>query len=71
MLGASSAEGKEVMRALTNLSKHLPPGSVSPGIEQTAMQNFMSQQRQAAPQQAILSQMAAKQGGAAPPAAAA
>lgn len=77
MLGAGSAEGKDVMRALTTLSKHLPPGSVTPGIEQTQMQNFMSQQRQAQPQQAMMQALAAKGGapggspGGAPPASAA
>ena len=44
MLGAGSEPGKDVLKALNMLAKHVPSGSVTPGAERTnidrmAMQN--------------------------------
>lgn len=62
LLGADSDPGKDVMKALTSLSKHIPPGSTSPGVERTGLQSMMQQQRQDQPQAALL--RALGQGGA-------
>lgn len=69
-LGAGTEAGKDVLKALTSLSKHVPPGANSPGVEQTAMMKMMQDQRQQQPQIAAMRQaMAGAQnaGGAAPP----
>ena len=49
LLGAGSEVGKDVLKSLTMLTKHIPPGAVSPGLEQSAMSNTMTQMRQNAP----------------------
>ena len=54
LLGAGTEAGKDVLKALTTLSKHVSPGAVSPGIERTALQRLMMQQRQQAPQIAAM-----------------
>ncbi len=58
MLGIASDPGKDVMKALNMLAKHVPPGAVTPAaeknsIEKMAMQNAqqgqqMQQMRKAA-----------------------
>lgn len=52
MLGPGSEVGKDVLKALNNLSKHVPPGSVTPaaeknGIEQMALRNAQGTQQMA------------------------
>lgn len=69
LLGADTEPGKDVMKALTSLSKHIPAGSTSPGVERTGLQQMMQQQRQDQPQQALMK--ALSQGGGAPGAGAA
>jgi len=72
MLGAETEPGKDVMRALPMLSKHIPPGAMNQGVENTALQQLMMQQRQQAPMLAALRAMQGGQAGgggqAAPPA---
>lgn len=63
-LGAETEAGQAVMKSIASLSKHVPEGTTSPGIQQTAMQNFLMQLRQNAPQQGVLAALG--QGGAAP-----
>lgn len=53
-LGAGTEPGKDVLKALTSLSKHVPPGAVSPGVEQTSLMKLMMDQRQQAPQIAAM-----------------
>src|ERR1700761_3251123 len=65
MLGAGSDAGRAVLESLNKLSKHVPSGSQSPGIEQSALQELMNKARQAAPQ--IAAMRAAQQGGGMPP----
>jgi hypothetical protein len=48
-LGASTEIGKDVLKSLSTLSKHVPPGSASQGTEASAMQKLMLQQKQQAP----------------------
>jgi len=68
MLGAETEPGKDVMRALPMLSKHIPPGAMSPGVENTALQQLMMQQRQQAPMlQALRAMQGGQAGGGQPP----
>lgn len=50
--GAGSDVGKDVLKALSGLSKHIQPGSVSPGVEQSALQEILMKSRQNALQMA-------------------
>lgn len=54
MLGSGTDAGRDLLKAISLLAKHIPPGSVSPGVQQTAMQNAMLRQRQMQPQIAAL-----------------
>lgn len=54
LLGSGTDAGRDLVKAIGLLSKHLPPGSVSPGIQNTAMQNAMLKQRQQQPAMAAL-----------------
>jgi len=60
-LGAETEPGQAVMKAIASLSKHVPEGSTSSGIQNTAMQNFLMQQRQGGPLAGVLA--ALQQGG--------
>lgn len=60
MLGTGSEAGRDVLKALQNLSKHIPPGAMSQGVEQNALQGLLMRQRQMAPQ---IAAMRASQGG--------
>ena len=53
-LGAGTEAGKDVLKALTSLSKHVPPGAVSPGVEQSSVMKLMQDQRQQTPQIAAM-----------------
>lgn len=46
MVGAGSPIGEAVLKALQSLAKHVPPGAVPPGVEQSTMQQAMQRQRQ-------------------------
>lgn len=50
LLGAGSEAGRDLVKSLSNLSRHVPPGALSPGIENTAIERLALQQRQNAPQ---------------------
>lgn len=70
MVGVETEMGKDVMKALTQLSKHIPAGSGSPGVENQALQKMMMEQKQEQPMQQLLrsqGQGAPPPGGAAPP----
>lgn len=71
VFGAGSDAGKDILKALNGLSKHVQPGSVSSGVEQTAMQELLMKARQNAPQMAAMkaAQSGGAPGGAPPPAA--
>lgn len=73
LLGAGTEAGRDVLKSLTSLSKHVPPGAVSPGVEQSAMQKTMMQMKQQTPQIAALraSMSGEKPGGESTPAPAA
>jgi hypothetical protein len=53
MIGVTSELGKDVVKALNLLSKHLSQESGSPGVENSALQNMMMQQKQNGPMQAL------------------
>lgn len=61
-LGPETEPGKDVLKAVTALSKHIPPGSTSPGVEQNSFNQLQTQQRQDAPMLQLM--RAQSQGGA-------
>ena len=50
LLGAGTEAGRDVLKALTSLSKHVPPGAVSPGVEKSAMDQMQLKMKQQTPQ---------------------
>ena len=69
LLPASSKPGQDVVKALGILAKHVPEGSVPPGVQQATMQSLMQKQQQMTPQIAAMRAMSAGQPpGGAPPA---
>lgn len=64
-LGAETEPGRAVLDAIRSLAKHVPPGSSSPGVETTALQDLMLRQRQESPMHQVMRAMGS---GAAPPA---
>ena len=71
MVGSGTDAGRDMLKAMGLLSKHIPPGSVSPGVQQTAMQGALLKQRQMQPAIAALrAQQAPQQGAQMPPQAA-
>jgi hypothetical protein len=69
MLGVSSEPGKDVLKALNSLARHVPAGSVSPGVQQSTMEQLAAQQKQMAPQISALRAMPGQQSGQQPQAA--
>lgn len=71
LLGVGSDAGKALVKALNDLAKQVPAGSVSPGIQQSTMERLLQQQKQAGPQIAAMRAATAGQqpGAGAPPAA--
>jgi len=53
-LGVETEVGKDVMQALTRLSKHIPAGSTSPGVDNSALSQITNQARQESPMLALL-----------------
>ena len=49
-IGAGTPPGKDILKAISSLTKHVPAGAASPGMEQTALQGLMQQSKQEAPQ---------------------
>ena len=54
LLGVGSDAGKALVKALNDLAKQVPAGSVSPGIQQSTMERLLQQQKQAGPQIAAM-----------------
>lgn len=61
MLGSTSEIGQSVLKSISSLSKSIPPGSLSAGVEDTAMQKVMMAHRQQAPLIAALRASMARQ----------
>lgn len=62
MVGAGSEAGKDILGALNKLSKHISPGSISSGVEQSALQNMLMKARQEGPQIAAMKAAAMQHG---------
>ena len=62
LLGAGSDSGRDVLKALQSLTKHVPPGSTMPGVENSTLQQMMMQGKQEQPMNQVLQAMG--QGGA-------
>jgi len=66
LIGVASEPGQAMLKALTSLSKHVPPGSVPQGVQQNTLQSLMMKQQQMAPQIAAMRAMSGGGGGAPP-----
>ena len=62
LMGVATEPGKDILKALNVLSKHLPAGQVPTGVQNNAMQDTMDQNRKMAMLLPLL-----RQGGGAPP----
>jgi len=49
LVGAETEPGQAIMKAIQSLSKHVPAGSTSPGVENSALQQAMIQAKQEQP----------------------
>lgn len=69
MVGSTSEVGKGVLDALKGLTKHIPPGAVSPGQEGNQLRGMQQKNMQNGQQLAALRQMQGGPdgGGGAPP----
>ena len=63
LMGVATEPGKDILKALNVLSKHLPAGQVPTGVQNNAMQDTMDQNRK----MAMLLPLLRGQGGGAPP----
>ena len=54
LLGVGSDAGTALVKALNDLAKQVPAGSVSNGIQQSTMERLLQQQKQAGPQIAAM-----------------
>lgn len=54
LVGAGSEVGGDVLEAMKKLRRHVPADSMSPGIENSALQEIMMKARQMAPQIAAM-----------------
>jgi len=48
--GPTSEMGKAIMTCINQLSKFVPPGQVSPGLQQSQIQSLLARQQQMGPQ---------------------
>lgn len=48
LFGASTPEGQDVVKALTMLARHVPPGAVTPAAERNSLQQMALQNQQRA-----------------------
>jgi hypothetical protein len=53
-LGMTTEVGQAITKAISSLAKHVPPGALSPGAEQSVLKQQMLQSRQDQPQSAVL-----------------
>ena len=66
-VGAASPMGKDIAKAIYDLNKHVPAGSVSPAAENNQLEALRMRQMQMAPQMAALRSMGGAGGGAGGP----
>ena len=67
MVGSGTEPGRDLIKALGILAKHVPQGGVPQGIQNSTLQKLLSQGQQQAPQLAALRAMQGGAGGAASP----
>jgi hypothetical protein len=65
LIGATSEPGQALLKSLSSLSKHAPPGSVPADVQKNTLQSLLQRQQQMAPQVAAMRAM--QSGGGAPP----
>lgn len=65
--GASSDVGQAVLKSVQTLSKHVPPGSTSAGVENNAMMKMQREQAQQQPMAAMMRAQGGQQTAAPPP----
>ena len=63
MFGPGSDQGKDILKALNILAKHVPPGATSPGAERNSLEQMMLKNAQ----QTMAMQSLKPQGGGMPP----
>jgi hypothetical protein len=66
LVGSSSPIGQDVLKALQMLSKHIPPGTVTPAGEQNQIQSMAMRNSQNTAQAAQMRQQQAQPQGGAP-----
>lgn len=66
-VGPASPIGKDVAKAIYDLNKHVPAGSVAPAAEHNQLQALQQRQLAQAPQMAALRAMSGGAGGGGPP----
>jgi hypothetical protein len=66
LLGANSEPGKDVLQTISRLSKHVPPGTVTPADVKLALEKMMMQQQQFGQQMQQMRGQAAQPGAGAP-----
>lgn len=71
LVGVGTEMGRDALKALSSLSKHVPPGSVSPGLQHSELQRASMQNRQNAQMMMQRNAQAAQGAPPQPPAAAA
>ena len=65
LLGAGTEPGKDLLKALSALVKHVPAGAVTPGVQQATLEKLIQANKQTGSQVATLRAM--QGGGGAPP----
>lgn len=61
LVGSGSEIGKDVLKALNSLAKHVPSGSVTPAAEKNNIQQMMMRQQQNAQQMQAMKPQGAQQ----------
>lgn len=65
--GVASEPGAAILKALSSLSKHIAPGTGSPGVEQSSLSSMMMEAKQNQPNLALLRALGQQKAGGAPP----
>lgn len=60
-VGAGSDIGKDVLKSISLITKHIPPGSTAQGVQQSAMMKMMRDQQGQQPMAAMMQARGAQQ----------
>lgn len=66
LVGSNSPVGQDVLSTIKSLSKHIPPGSVTPAAERNQLEEMARKNAQGGQQMQQMKQMMAGGGGGAP-----